>query len=482
MVGLLFSMRYNKFALSACGAALLAACGGGGGSSAAPSAGGSPTPTPSPSPSAAACSLGARQDWALRALDEWYLFPSLLDKNIVKSAYPDLQSYIDALVAPARAQSRDRYFTYVTSIEEENAYYEEGANAGFGFQLSLVGNALYVIDSYEGAPALAANIDRGTQILSIGTSSGTMQTVSSLLATGGTDRLVDALGPSTVGTTRVFRVRDASGVEREVALSASEYNIDPVSDRFGARIILDGAKKVGYLNLRTFIDTAEPDLRAAFAEFKAQGVTELIIDLRYNGGGLISVAELVGDLMGGGRSGQIFDYVTFRDSKSANNESRAFQLQPESISPTRIAFIGTHGTASASELVINGMVPYLRTNMALVGGNTYGKPVGQIALDRPECDDRLRAIALKIENADHQGEYYTGLASTVPVTCSAEDDLFHPLGDPQEAMVGAALDFLAGRACGTISAGARAAAPKGKVPLVPSQPSRTVQVELPGIY
>src|SRR5690606_41946927 len=137
--------------------------------------------------------------------------------------------------------------------------------------------------------------------------------------------------------------------------------------------------------------------------------------------------------MGAGRAGQVFSYVTFRDSKANENETYAFRAQPEAIAPTRIAFIGTGSTASASEMVINGMVPYLGANMALVGSNTYGKPVGQIALDRPECDDRLRAAAIKLENADHQGEYYNGLASPGPNTCRAHDDSPHQLGAPNDA-------------------------------------------------
>jgi carboxyl-terminal processing protease len=457
--------------------AMLAACGGGssgggGGSSGAVA----PAPTPTPTPAAATCDLRTRQDWVLAQLNEWYLFPTLLDTAANPAAYATVDAYIDALTAPARAQSRDRYFTYLTSIAEEDAYYDQGETAGFGIRLSYEGNRVYVIEAFEGAPALAGGVDRGAELLQIDG-----QLVSSLMASGGAYAVVQALGPDTVGTTRSFVVRDASGVQRTVSLSKALYDIDPVSDRYGAKIINDGAKRVGYLNLRNFITTADPNLRAAFAQFKAQGVTELIIDLRYNGGGLISIAELFGDLMGAGRTGQIFDYITFRASKASENDSYAFRAQPEAIQPTRIAFIGTGGTASASEMVINGMVPYLGANMALVGSNTYGKPVGQIALDRPTCDDRLRAVALKVENASHQGEYYTGLASTVANTCRATDDYTHQLGDANEAMVRVALDFLAGRSCTAIGAITTQVA-GGRALLRPERPSRTTDLEVPGAY
>jgi len=456
--------------------AMLAACGGGSSGGGGSASGGGVTPAPTPAPTTASCSLRARQDWALAQLNEWYLFPTLLNTAANPASYATVDDYIDALTAPARAQSRDRYFTYLTSIAEEDAYYNQGATAGFGIRLSYEGNRVFVIEAFEGAPALAGGVDRGTEILQING-----QSVSTLMATGGASAVVQALGPDTVGTTRAFVVRDASGVQRTVSLAKAVYDIDPVSDRYGAKIITDGARRVGYVNLRNFITTADPNLRAAFAQFRAQGVTELIVDLRYNGGGLISIAELFGDLMGAGRTGQIFDYTTFRDSKASENESYAFRAQPEAIQPTRVAFIGTGGTASASEMVINGMLPYLGANMALVGGNTYGKPVGQIALDRPACDDRLRAIALKVENASHQGDYYTGLASTVPNTCRASDDYTHQLGDADEAMVRVALDFLAGRSCTAIGA-VTTQAVGGRDLLRRERPTRTSDLELPGVF
>jgi carboxyl-terminal processing protease len=470
---------------------MLAACGGGGGSGGSGPPTGSVTPTPTPTPTAtpttAACSLRSRQDWALAQLNEWYLFPALLNTAANPASYTTVDDYIDALTAPARAQSRDRYFTYLTSIAEENAYYEQGETAGFGFRLGYdsSGGRVFVIEAFEGAPALAAGLDRGIELVQING-----QSVSSLMASGGPSAVILAMGPDTAGTTRAFVVRDLSGVQRTVNLTKAEFEIDPVSDRYGAKVITDGGRRVGYLNLRNFIGPAEPNLRAAFAQFKAQGVTELIVDLRYNGGGLISIAELFGDLMGGGRTGQIFDYTTFRDSKSSENESYAFRAQPEAIQPTKIAFIGTGGTASASEMVINGMVPYLGANMALVGSNTYGKPVGQIALDKPECDDRLRAIALKVENANHQGEYFTGLASTVGRTCRASDDIAHQLGDPNEGMVRVALDFLAGRSCtaiGSVTADASASTARvGTAPerrlLSPEAPPSTIKREVPGAF
>jgi carboxyl-terminal processing protease len=473
-------MSTGRTSLTVVLAGSLAACGGGG-SSGGGNFGNAPTPTPT----TAACSLSARQDFAKAVIDEWYLFPSLVNNAVNKTSHSTVQSYIDALLAQAAAESKDRGFTYITSIQEENAFFNSGAQAGFGVRLSYSTsqNRVFVVEAFENAPALAAGIDRGTEILAIGTTSANLQTVSSLMASGGTAAVVDALGPSTAGTTRVLRF-NTGGTITEVAVTKAQFALDPVSDRYGAKVLDDGGKKVGYVNLRTFIDTADPDLRTAFAAFKSQGITEMIVDFRYNGGGLVRIAELFGDLLAADKVGRVFSHTTFRDSKASNNSTKNFAAQSQAIAATKIAFIGFGGTASASELVANAFIPYLGNNTALVGGNTFGKPVGQIPIDKVECDDRMRVVAFKTENSARQGEYFKGLATVFPRTCVAGDDITLQLGDPGEAAVRTALDFLAGRTCTPIGSsggqGALSAGPAREL-VRPEAPS-AAQRETPGLF
>ncbi|GAA4822186.1 S41 family peptidase [Sphingosinicella ginsenosidimutans] len=468
--------------------AFLAACGGGGSGggfsgSTPPGAGNGGTP-----PSTGTCALRSRQQWALAQLREWYLFPETLPANLDPAGYSTLEDYVDALTANARSQGKDRFFTYVTSRSAEDAFNNQGASAGFGIQLGFdsAANRVFVIDAYEGAPALAAGIDRGTEILAVGTSSGNLQNVSTLLASGGSQAFIDALGPSTAGTTRVLRVNDAANGTREVTITKADYSLQPVSPRFGAQIINDNGHRVGYVNLRTFISTADQQLSAAFASFRAQGITEIIVDLRYNGGGLIDTADHFGDLLGGNRaSTDVFETMAFRPEKSSYNTTHFFRAQPQSVSPTRIAFIGTGGTASASELVINGMVPFLHANAALIGTNTYGKPVGQIAIDQTECDDRFRIIAFSLQNAAHNGNYFNGLASTVEASCRASDDIGHQMGDPAEASTRQALDFVEGRGtCTPITAATTQGLRQTQAPrelIMPRRPS-AAQFQVPGMF
>lgn len=480
-------------------AALLASCGGGGGGNnnvSLPPGGGGGGSTPTPT--GTTCSLQSRQNWAFDQINEWYLFPETLPGSLSPTPYASVQDYIDALTATARNQGRDRFFTYITSIAEENAFLNSGATAGFGIRLSYDSNAsrVYILDAFEGAPALAAGLDRGAELLAIGTSSSNLETVTSLFAQGGAGAVSNALGPSTAGTSRVLRFRNAAGVETTTTVSKADYDIQPVSPRYGVQIIDNGGTMTGYINLRTFIDSAEQQLRDAFLQFRNAGVTELVIDLRYNGGGLVRTAELFADLLGRDRfTNEVQGVTRFRTSKSANNETRNFQTQAQSIAPTRIAFITTGGSASASELVINAMIPYHDANMALVGSNTFGKPVGQIGLDRSACDDRIRIIAFATENADGNANYFSGLASSLTNSCQAADDISLPLGDPAEASTARALGFLAGAACTPIAgvvqgatSSATTAASAQRVPLslprellMPARPT-PAQREVPGSF
>lgn len=468
-------------------AAGVTACGGGGGGG----SGGSTVTVPPtiittpPPPTSTACSLSNRQNFAFSVLNEWYLFPETLPASLSPAPYSTVQAYIDALTATARAQGKDRFFTYITSIAEENAFFASGATAGFGIRLLYQGNRVFIMEAFEGAPALAAGIDRGTEILAIGTTEANLATVSSIIAAQGANGVSDALGPSTAGTARVLRVTDANGT-RNLTVTKANFNIDPLSSRYGVKVIDNGGQRVGYINMRTFISTADNQLRTAFADFRAQGITNFVIDFRYNGGGLVSTAEVMGDLLGGNRfSSDVFSVTRFRASKSSNNETRRFQPGSQSVSPVKIAFISTNATASASELVMAAFPPFLGANAALIGSNSFGKPVGQIALDQASCDDRIRVVAFAKENAAGQGDYYSGLIGTMQASCAAADDISRPLGDPQEESLRVALDFVAGRSCTPATAGLSAQNDKvviePQVLPLPRDPS-VAQREVPGAF
>ena len=463
----------------------LAGCGGGGGSGGSVPAGGTGG-TGGGASTADTCTFASRAQFVRDTLNEWYLFPDKLDLSVNAANYTDLQSYIDALVAPSVAPAggplQHAGLTYITSIAEENALISSGSNAGIGIRLSYdtTANRVFVLEAFESAPGYAAGIDRGTELLTIDG-----QSVASLMASGGPAAVSDALGPTEAGVTRTLGFRTVEGTQKTVAITKTDYSLDPVSDRYGIKILDDGVERVGYINLRTFIvEDAGDQLRTGFRQFKAAGITKVILDERYNGGGLISVAKVLGDLLAADKVGQVFSKTILRPSKASENTTETFAAEPQAIAAMKIAVIGREGTASASELVANAFIPYLGNNIALVGANTFGKPVGQYAFDRSACDDRLRAIAFRTVNRDGNGDYYGGLASVIPRTCAAADDTSRQLGDPEEASTKVALDFLAGRSCtpitGTTGIGTQGSVQSRRL-LRPRAPN-TAQHDNPALY
>jgi C-terminal processing protease CtpA/Prc len=417
---------------AACVSALVAACGGGGGGGVVPGG---------------ACSLTNQKNFVLNATREWYLFLELLPANVSVNDYATPDELLDALTATARAQNKDRFFSYLTTPAADSSFLQEGQFIGFGFRTRIDGNRLFVPDVYEGSPAEQGGLGRGSEITHV---DGVP--VATILQTD--PNLENAFGPPTEGVQRTLDYIRVDGQQvDDVVFTKAIVTIPPVPANGTAVLALPSSPNVpvGYVNLRTFISTADAPLRTAFQGFLDHDpdMQYFIVDLRYNGGGLVGIADLVGDLFGGNRlASDVFENMRFNASKSANDSTHRFIQQPQSVSPVRIAFITTGGTASASELVVNSMKPWVE--VAIVGSDTYGKPVGQSAFDLTGCDLRLRLVTFNITNAGGEGDYYDGLAPTLPFACAADDDLAREPWDSAESSTAAALFWLETGACSAV--------------------------------
>jgi carboxyl-terminal processing protease len=444
----------------------IAGCGGGGGG------GGSPV----------TCAEPARKQFVLDVARQWYLFPELLPSAVDAADFPTAENLLDHLTATARAQRKDRFFSYVTTRSAENSLLGEGQFIGFGFRTRTDPvNRPLVTEVFESSPAADAGLQRGDEIVAVDAGAGFVP-VAQWLADGST--ISDALGPGEAGVRRGLRLL-RNGTTREATLTKRTVTIAPVSSIYGALVLpLAGTTGVGYVNLRTYVATADSQLRDAFAQFRALGLDYFIVDLRYNGGGLVSTAETLGDLLGGDRStADVQLRMVHSTAKAAENTTRNFRPVAQSVRPVRIAFLTTEATASASEINVNTMAPWVE--IAIVGEDTFGKPVGQLAFDLQGCEDRLRLVAFKLENARGDSDYYDGLAATLPFACAAPDTLEEPLGSATEGLTAAALAWLGTGACtNVIPATAARRKPAGEAaperyPL-PKQPS-PAQLWLPGV-
>ncbi len=172
------------------------------------------------------------------------------------------------------------------------------------------------------------------------------------------------------------------------------------------------------------------------------------MDLRYNGGGLLSVARTLLNLLGGDvANGEASYIINFNDKRQDYNQTATFQPEPQTFTPQRIAFITREGTASASEMLINSLDPHIE--VVMIGADTFGKAVGQYAFDQTDeaCDTRMRLITFETQNGLGDGGYYTGLAATgrIPLI-PAPDGVQFPFGDENEDSLSTALAWFRGEA------------------------------------
>lgn len=443
----LFVPRHSLL-VSAMAVFLLVACGGGGGGSG--STGGGSTATP---PVANSCDVDGQKDFVTSVTQDWYLwYDELADVN--PANYATAQGYLSALTAPLGADSRDPGFSYITTITEDEARFTSGAYVGFGFRFDLdATNRMFFADVFQESPAGEAGFNRGNEVLAIDTGSG-FETIAELAERGAT--VEELFGASAAGVERTFRISQAGRVF-EATITKRELDTPPLAVE-PLLIEREGLSPVGYLNLRGFTTSANEPLANASAVFRDAGVTDLVIDFRYNGGGLLDVADRLLDLMAGQLAqGEESFRLAHNDKRAAEyDEGARFAPQPNSMAPLRIAFITTGSTASASELVINSLAPHIE--VVLVGEDTLGKAVGQYAFDQPDCDTRLRLVAFEIVNGEGLGGYYTGLLDTGRFTlCPAVDDITRAFGDPEEASLSRALDWLNGNTCATAVTSSRSA-------------------------
>jgi carboxyl-terminal processing protease len=348
------------------------------------------------------------------------------------SSFSSPEAYLEAV----RNKTLDESYSYIANQAESDAFFSESQFIGVGVSYRQTGaSELRVTQVFPGSPAADAGLARGDYLLAVnGTAVGT------LIANGGLDA---AFGPSQIGVVVTLAWRSPEGGEFTARLTKRAVTIPTVSQT--AVYDLGRAGRVGYVHFRNFVQPSTAALNTAFADLDAAAVDELILDLRYNGGGLISVATHLGGLIGGERTrNQVFVEFFHNDKNAAQNSVQRFPTPANALGLPRLVVITTRGSASASETIINSLRPFIP--VTVVGERTFGKPVGQYGFDF--CDKTLFPVAFQVRNARGEGDYFDG----IPADCAAADDLEHPLGDSREGSVAEALRYIQTGSCTTVAA------------------------------
>ena len=318
------------------------------------------------------------------------------------------------------------------------------------------------------SPAASANLSRGAEIVAIDGVDFVNGDDTAILNAG--------LLPSADGEMHIFTVRDlGQTVTRNVTLQAEVVTNEPVKN---AHIINTTSGKVGYLALNTFATTsAEAALVDAFTDLAADIPDDLVIDLRYNRGGYLAISAQLGYMIAGPTlsNGKVFEKTVFNDKHPAIDpvtgnsvtyipfieSTIGFSTTVNQPLPTlnlnRVFILASGDTCSASESLINGLRG-IDVDVVLIGDTTCGKPYGFYSTDN--CGVTYSTIQFRGENDKDFGNYAAGFSPSNAVSavgeqvqgCQLIENVLHPLGDQQEALLSAALNYRETSLCPIVSA------------------------------
>jgi carboxyl-terminal processing protease len=375
--------------------------------------------------------------------------------------------YFDALKTPAITASgkpKDQFhFIYPSDVWEQLS--RSGVEGGYGVTWALLASRppRQIVAAYTepGSAATAAGIRRGTSVISVDGVD---------VANGSdVDTLNAGLFPDELGKPHTFVVRDYGSADtRTITMTSASVQSSPVQN---VKTIDTPTGKVGYLTFNDHIGTAELGLFNAITQLQAEQITDLVLDLRYNGGGYLAIAAELSYMIAGptATSGKAFERLTYNDRYRKTDPFSGEKLTPSPFLDTALGFSTTAGrrlpalslprvfvltgpgTCSASESIINGLRG-VDVEVIQIGATTCGKPYGFFPQDN--CGTTYFAIQFQGVNDKGFGDYADGFTpgggggngAAVP-GCVIADDLSRALGDANEGRLSAALAYRATGVC-----------------------------------
>jgi carboxyl-terminal processing protease len=445
-------------------------------------------------------SITAENHWLRSWSQDFYLwYRELPDVNPASVA--TTSAYFDQLktTTPLNSgQTKDRFhFTYNTAEWQQLS--QSGVVVGYGISWGIPNRTppRKIVVEFVEPGSLAANngITRGAELL---TADGV--DVINDATQAGIDRLNAAVFPNVAGVHQLVFKDRITGATRSVSLNAGPVTLNPVPV---TRVLTSATGNVGYLLFNDHIATSEAALVAAINQLKAANVQDLIIDLRYNGGGYLDIASELAYMVAGSAatSGRFFERLQFNDKYPTTDPVTRQTLTPTpffatsqgfsvtsgqalpSLNLPRLYVLTSSGTCSASESLMNGLRG-AGVTVHQIGSDTCGKPYGFYPTDN--CGTTYFTIQFKGVNNNGFGDYVEGFSATRTNVdpqaklpgCAATDDLTRDLGDPNEERLRVARVYRDTGICtGTAQLQDAAPASQGGLPLeLPDEPWRNNRI------
>lgn len=326
----------------------------------------------------------------------------------------------DQLLADMLYKSKDKW-SYIEPKADYSSYYENGTYIGFGWTGYILIDRLALAVVYHNSPAAKAGLKRGDQITNINGRTIAEITAGNLWST--------IYGADEAGIKADLKLSDG----RNITLYKESVVLKTV---LISKIITRNGHRIGYISFKNFIEPSREELKAVITSFKNQ-VDEVVLDLRYNGGGRVNVGIYLAELLAGSKiAGKPFIKYQHNSHNQNWNKTVNAGSQELTLNLNRLYVLTTNLTASASEMLINCLKPYM--SVISIGGTTHGKPVGMYSFEFG--NKVLVPISFYTYNANDQGDYFNGFVPAV----TASDDLDHQLGDENELMLKAAISQITG--------------------------------------
>ncbi|MCS7018420.1 MAG: S41 family peptidase [Cytophagales bacterium] len=343
----------------------------------------------------------------------FYLWHDRIPTNINPNNFSTPEALLEAMLF----RPTDRWSYIVRDNGATAAQLQTGSTQGFGFVWGLDREQnLRLVLVHPNSPAEDARLVRGMRVLSV----------------NGTVINQGATNIPRFDNTVVLSVQDASGAIRQVELQARNFNMRGVTLREVKQV---AGRKVGYLVFSIFTQSSVQELDEAFSFFRSENVNELVLDLRYNGGGTPEAALHLASLIAPNAAGRRFLQYQHNSRNTQRNTELVFKTVTNGLNLNRVFILTTSNTASASELIINGLHPFI--NVQTIGTTTHGKFVGGYVFTHREG---YSLVPICFQSVNANGDTF---ANGFEPSFRATDDRTRPFGDLNENLLAAALHFIA---------------------------------------
>jgi carboxyl-terminal processing protease len=406
-----------------------------------------------------------QNNWLRSWTNELYLwYREVPDLNPASYTTPNYFDLLKTSATTSSGNAKDRFhFTY--STPEWIALSQQGQEVGYGVQLALVSTTpprravIAFVEPSAPQATVNAQLARGMEIVGVDGVDLVNEPSQS-----GVNTINAGLFPDTSGESHTFRIREQGGALRDVTLQAAVVTTNPVPL---TRVLSTGAGSVGYILFNDHIATSEVALVNSINQLRNAAITDLVLDIRYNGGGFLDIASELAYMIAGqtATAGRTFELLQFNDKHTTTNpvtgqaiaptpfytRGQGFSVPSTTTLPTlnlpRVFVLTGSNTCSASESIINALRG-VDVQVIQIGSTTCGKPYGFYPTDN--CGTTYFTIQFRGVNAKNFGDYADGFTpSASPTTqaqlpgCSVGDDFTQPLGNESENRLEAALAYRA---------------------------------------